>query len=285
MKSRNKKMFKVGPMGSKLYYNTYWNWNEKGGNMISSIYLALGKDAIYSIQFRYFQNGGHVMSKKYGSSEKGESHEIVRLNSDEYVTGLSAIDCIGITSLIIHTNQGKHGPYCDRFSSSMYMKEEYETKIDVGIYDPREFGGFFGSFDDSGKLTSIGMYVCPITRFNDAPLGSNYKVTEVTDDDDDDQPTLYQSYDDPLATVNHNGTREYQMPHDHVKAIAHKPKYEDKMSLYQSSDRLARSTNNRTLEYQMPHEFSDGYHVKPFGRTPKLKDGIFSKLGRLFICA
>ncbi|XP_010512866.1 PREDICTED: jacalin-related lectin 25-like [Camelina sativa] len=176
---------------------------------------------------------------------------------------------------------------CDRFSSWTDMKD-CKRKIDVGTYDPREFGGFFGSFDDSGKLTSIGMYVCPITRFNDAPLGSNYKVTN--DDEDDDQPTLYQSYDHPLATVNHNGTREYQMPHDHelsdgynVKAIVHKPKFEDKMSLYQSSDRLARSTNNRTLEYQMPHEFSDGYHVNPIiGRKPKLKDGIFSKLGRLF---
>ncbi|XP_010506269.1 PREDICTED: jacalin-related lectin 25-like isoform X2 [Camelina sativa] len=297
MKSRDREMFKVGPIGSIHDNHKSLEWDEKGRNMISSIYVAFDSDGINCIQFSYpDQNGGdHVVSERYGASAdtmkkkyKAQSHEIVRLKDDEFVIGLSAIHCMELTSLNIHTNQGKHGPICHKFTS--VNVDHYKRELDVKIRDRREFGGFFGSFDDCGNLTSIGIYVCPITRISDAPLRTNYKVTQVADDDDDDdQPTLYQSSDHPLATVNHNETREYPMPHDHevsdgyhVKAIAHKPKFEDKMSLYQSSDLLARSTNNRTLEYQMPHEFSDGYHVEPFGRTPKLEDGIFSKLERLF---
>ncbi|CAL9236798.1 unnamed protein product [Arabidopsis halleri] len=293
MKSRGREMFKVGPIGSKRDYHENLEWDEKGRNMISSIYVAFDRDAINHIQFSYRQNGGHVVSEKYGASDaikkkygtsKGQSHVMVRLNDDEFVTGLSAIDCIGVTTLNIHTNQGKHGPICDRFQSVTNM-DKFKREIDVKIRDRREFGGFFGSFDDYGNLTSIGIYVRPITRINDAALRTNYKVTEVTDDEDD-QNTLYQSYG-PLTTINHNRTLEYQMPHEvsdgyHVNPIVQKPKFEDKISLYQSSDRLARSTNNRTLEYESP-EFLDAFHhVKPIGRKPKLKDGIFSKLSRLF---
>ncbi|CAH8265856.1 unnamed protein product [Arabidopsis lyrata] len=312
MKSRGREMFKVGPIGSKRDYHKNLEWDEKGRNMISSIYVAFDRDAINHIQFSYRQNGGHVVSEKYGASDaikrkygtsKGQSHVMfvfvmvtddhvktnlcniqARLNDDEFVTGLSAIDCIGVTTLNIHTNQGKHGPICDIFQSVTNM-DKYKREIDVKIRDRREFGGFFGSFDDYGNLTSIGIYVRPITRINDAALRTNYKVTEVTDDEDD-QSTLYQSYG-PLTTINHNRTLEYQMPHEvsdgyHVNPIVQKPKFEDKISLYQSSDRLARSTNNRTLEYESP-EFLDAFHhVKPIGRKPKLKYGIFSKLRRLF---
>ncbi|CAE6047819.1 unnamed protein product [Arabidopsis arenosa] len=132
----------------------------------------------------------------------------IRLNQDEYVTGLSAIHWgAALTSLTFHTNQRKHGPICERFDD---IKDGYMKEIDVGICDPREFGGFFGSFCHvSGYLTSIGLYVCPITRINDAALKTNYKVT----DDDDDQLTVYQS-SGPLTTINHNRTLEYQMPHE-----------------------------------------------------------------------
>lgn len=74
MRTRNRKMFKVGPIGSKRYYGK--SWDEKGHNMISSIYVAFNKDAIKCIQFSYFHNGVHVVSQKYGSS-KGQSYEIV----------------------------------------------------------------------------------------------------------------------------------------------------------------------------------------------------------------
>ncbi|CAD5321280.1 unnamed protein product [Arabidopsis thaliana] len=285
MKSRGREMFKVGPIGSQRAYLKNLEWEEKGRNMISSIYVAFDKDTINSIQFSYCQNGGHVVSKKYGMSDaqkqkygsyNGRFHVMVRLNDDEFVTGLSAIYlCKGITNLNIHTNQGKHGPICDRYSSSKNIMDNYKVEIDVKIRDRREFGGFFGSFDNYGTLTSIGIYVCPITRINDVALRTNYKVT----DDYDDQSTFYQS-SGPLTTINHNRKLEYQMPHEvsDVKPIVHNPNFEDKISLYQSSDRLARSTNTLTLEYQIP-EFLD---VNPIGRKSKLKYGIFSKLARLF---
>jgi len=193
----------------------------------------------------------------------------VRLNDDEYVTGLSGIFYESkITSLTFYTNQRKHGPFCKKHDC---LKDLCTEEIDVGIRDRREFGGFFGSFSDAyGGLTSIGIYVNPTY---DSNLTLNDKIS------------LYQS-SGPLSTINHNRKLKYQMPREgydgyHVKPIVHNPKFEDKISLYQSSDRLARSTNNRTLEYQSP-EFLDAFHVKPIGGKPKLKYGIFSKLARLF---
>ncbi|KAL9302699.1 putative jacalin-like lectin domain-containing protein [Arabidopsis thaliana] len=301
MKSRNREMFKVGPIGLKRSYHK--SWDEKGRNMISSIYVAFDEYKIQSIQFSYFQKGDHVLSEKYRSYYSpsygrscGQSYEIVRLNDDEYVTGLSGIFYESkITSLTFYTNQRKHGPFCKKHDC---LKDLCTEEIDVGIRDRREFGGFFGSFSDAyGGLSSIGIYVNPTydsnLTLNDAVgtragpehgLRTKYTVTEVTDDDDD-QLTLYQS-SGPLSTINHNRKLKYQMPREgydgyHVKPIVHNPKFEDKISLYQSSDRLARSTNNRTLEYQSP-EFLDAFHVKPIGGKPKLKYGIFSKLARLF---
>ncbi|XP_010512869.1 PREDICTED: jacalin-related lectin 24-like [Camelina sativa] len=289
MKSRSRKMFKVEPIGSKHFFHK--NWNEKGGNMISNIVVGFNEHRVLSIQFSYFQERGHDVSDKYGSSEEGSSNEIIRLNHDEYVTGLSGIYWKGlVTSLTFHTNQRKCGPYCkiDDYPKSC------ERVIDVGIRDHCEFGGFFGSFNQFGGLASIGMYVYP--RYDDKPtlndvvepletskvqhgVKTNYKVTN----DEDDQLTLYQSSDPLGATINRNGKLGYQLPNEvtdgyHVKAMVHQPKFEDKISHYQSSDdRLAKSTNYQTLEYLMPR------HVNPIiSRKPKLKDGIFSKLGRLF---
>ncbi|VYS55429.1 unnamed protein product [Arabidopsis thaliana] len=133
MKSRNREMFKVGPIGSKQYYDK--SWEEKGRNMISSIYVAFNKDSIKCIQFSYFHNGVHVVSEKHGSS-KGQSYEIVRLNDDEYVTGLSGIFWERkVTSLTFHTNQGKHGPFCNGTGYSSSYMADYKKEIDVKIRD------------------------------------------------------------------------------------------------------------------------------------------------------
>ncbi|EFH58183.1 hypothetical protein ARALYDRAFT_903774 [Arabidopsis lyrata subsp. lyrata] len=274
-------MIPVGPIGSKSTRG--YKWDEKGHNMISYIYVEHDDDRniITSIQFVYFHKKAPIMSKKHGCYVQGEKFLMIRLNHDEYVTGLSGIDWEGgVTSLTFYTNQRKHGPICKRFD---YLKDR-KREINVGIRDRREFGGFFGSFSTIiGCLSSIGIYVCPITSINDA-VRTKYKVTEVTNADDD-QLTLYQS-SDPLALINHNRTLEYQIPHEasdgfHVKPIIHKPKFKDELSLYQSSDLLARSTNNRTLEYQNL-EFLDVFHrVKPIGGKRKLKESILSKLGRL----
>lgn len=68
-------MFKVGPIGSKEFFDK--SWEEKGHTMISNIYVAFDDRYITSIQFSYFQNGAHVVSKKHGSSSKGRYFEIV----------------------------------------------------------------------------------------------------------------------------------------------------------------------------------------------------------------
>lgn len=135
----------------------------------------------------------------------------VRLNDDEYVTGLSGIDCQGrITSLIIHTNQGNHGPFCDRYST-IYM-DPLKRDIDVKIRDRSEFGGFFGSFDDFGDLTSIGIYVYPTY---------------------DNKLTLNQTTWDPINTIANNRTLDYQIPKIvdgiPVKYIRYKPKLKDRI--------------------------------------------------------
>ncbi|XP_010508381.1 PREDICTED: jacalin-related lectin 24-like [Camelina sativa] len=160
MKLRNREMFKIGPIGSKRY--SHKSWDEKGHNMITSIHVAFDDTSIRCIQFGYLHKGIHVVSKKYGSSG-GRYYEIVRLKDDEYVTGLSAIDCNGIKSLNFHTNQGKHGPFGDSnnyYSSSIDMKK-YKRETDVKIRDRRDFGGFFGSFHEFDGLKSIGIYVNP----------------------------------------------------------------------------------------------------------------------------
>ncbi|CAH8265855.1 unnamed protein product, partial [Arabidopsis lyrata] len=167
--------------------------------------------SIKCIQFSYFQNGIHVVSEKYGSS-KGRSYEIVRLNDDEYVTALSGIYYERkITSLTFHTNQGKHGPFCDIPGYSSIIVAGRTRKIDVKIRDRREFGGFFGSFDDFGDLTSIGIYVYP-TYHN--------------------KPTLNQAWD-PLYTFAHKRTLNYQIPTIvdgiPVKHIRYKPKLKDRI--------------------------------------------------------
>ncbi|CAA0376669.1 unnamed protein product [Arabidopsis thaliana] len=205
MKSRNREMFKVGPIGSKQYYDK--SWEEKGRNMISSIYVAFNKDSIKCIQFSYFHNGVHVVSEKHGSS-KGQSYEIVRLNADEYVTGLSGIFWERkVTSLTFHTNQGKHGPFCNGTGYSSSYMADYKKEIDVKIRDRREFGGFFGSFDDEfDGLTSIGIYVYPTY---------------------DNKPTLNQAWD-PLYAFAHNQipTIADGIPVMHIR---YKPKLKDRI--------------------------------------------------------
>lgn len=84
----------------------------------------------------------------------------VKLENDEYLTALSGDHCDNhITSLTFHTNKGRHGPFCKRYSG--YHKS-FARKIDVGICDRSEFCGLYGSFSEKkygGYLTSIGMYI------------------------------------------------------------------------------------------------------------------------------
>lgn len=132
----------------------------------------------------------------------------MRLNDDEYVTGLSGIFWERkVTSLTFHTNQGKHGPFCNGTGYSSSYMADYKKEIDVKIRDRREFGGFFGSFDDEfDGLTSIGIYVYPTY---------------------DNKPTLNQAWD-PLYAFAHNQipTIADGIPVMHIR---YKPKLKDRI--------------------------------------------------------
>ncbi|CAA7050510.1 unnamed protein product [Microthlaspi erraticum] len=155
-------MFKVGPIGSKKY-NSDKSWDEKGHSKISNIYVSFDDNRIKSIQFSYFHKGAHLVSQKHGSG--GKDFKIVRLEHDEYVTGLSGVDCSGIKYLIFHTNKRKHGTLCATGHTNLpSFFIPFKREIDVEIRDGREFGGFFGSFCGiAGHLITIGIYVSPIT--------------------------------------------------------------------------------------------------------------------------
>ncbi|WZZ40541.1 hypothetical protein YC2023_036800 [Brassica napus] len=158
-------MFKLEPIGSTLFSSDVI-WDEKGHARISYIYVTFTDYGIKSIQFIYFHEGVHVESQKHGYF--GGEHTIrsrqiyiqVKLENDEYLTALSGDHCDNhITSLTFHTNKGRHGPFCKRYSG--YHKS-FARKIDVGICDRSEFCGLYGSFSEKkygGYLTSIGMYI------------------------------------------------------------------------------------------------------------------------------
>ncbi|CAH2052894.1 unnamed protein product [Thlaspi arvense] len=137
----------------------YTSWNQEGRTMISHIYVSFNNSFITSIQFRYLENGALVLSEKFGPSE-GHSLRTVRLNEDEFVTGLSGAQgrCGGIRNLTFHTNRRKDGPIGHDGMDASLTKIE----IDPAISDRREFGGFFGSYRTE-CLSGIGIYVNPIT--------------------------------------------------------------------------------------------------------------------------
>lgn len=90
----------------------------------------------------------------------------VILKDDEYVTGLSGVHGYevhgGIKSLTFRTNCGEHGPIGSLNDNS---ESGFKIDIDPGIRDRREFGGFFGSYS-KGNLSSVGIYVSPIARYD-----------------------------------------------------------------------------------------------------------------------
>ncbi|KAF8086051.1 hypothetical protein N665_0636s0023 [Sinapis alba] len=137
---------------------------ENGKKLAVTKYLTY---SVSSIQFGYVENGALVLSKKYGSDSPLYYHStrIVRLNHvSEFVTGISGelyIDCY-INSLTFHTNERSHEAFraelkCDESSRWVPAKMEFHS----GIYDRREFGGFFGSCKYS-SLSSIGLYIKPV---------------------------------------------------------------------------------------------------------------------------
>ncbi|EOA28323.1 hypothetical protein CARUB_v10024522mg, partial [Capsella rubella] len=100
---------------------TYWDdgggeevmgddvWDDKGRTMISHIYVAF-EEFIMSIQFGYLEKGALVLSERYGGFEDGSNFRL-RLNQDEYITGLSGVlgkGDVGIINLTFVTNRGEY---------------------------------------------------------------------------------------------------------------------------------------------------------------------------------
>ncbi|KAL0896435.1 hypothetical protein Bca101_080396 [Brassica carinata] len=149
-------MIRAGLVGKKV--SSYESrWDEKGRTMISHIFVSFS-EYITCVQFGYLTNGALVLSETFGFSEG--SFRTVRLNQDEYVTGLSGVvsKTGRIINLTFHTNCGKHGPIGH---SSDDSDRSYSTiEIDPEISDRSEFSGFFGSYN-SDYLSAIGIYVSP----------------------------------------------------------------------------------------------------------------------------
>ncbi|KAH0911933.1 hypothetical protein HID58_035254 [Brassica napus] len=142
-------------------------WDEKGRNIISHIYISY-RNFITSIQFGYLNSEDDealTLSMKFGPSE-GHSFRAVILKQDEYVTGLSGVHGYGmrdgIKSLTFHTNCGEHEPIGSVNDNSAIG---FKIDIDPGIRDRREFGGLFGSYSKN-NLSSVGIYVSPIARYD-----------------------------------------------------------------------------------------------------------------------
>ncbi|CAF2087918.1 unnamed protein product, partial [Brassica napus] len=162
-------------------------WDEKGRNIISHIYISY-RNFITSIQFGYLNSGDDealTLSMKFGPSD-GHSFRAVSfvfvenisfsliseplmqviLKQDEYVTGLSGVHGYGmhdgIKSLTFHTNCGEHEPIGSVNDNSAIG---FKIDIDPGIRDRREFGGLFGSYSKN-NLSSVGIYVSPIARYD-----------------------------------------------------------------------------------------------------------------------
>ncbi|CAA7051226.1 unnamed protein product [Microthlaspi erraticum] len=96
-------MIRAGSIGIRATYDEEYDengqeiadteWDEKGNNNISHIYVSYNNCIITSIQFGYLDNGGIgdlILSTKFGVSD-GQNFRAVILNEDEYVTGLSGV--------------------------------------------------------------------------------------------------------------------------------------------------------------------------------------------------
>ncbi|KAF8087865.1 hypothetical protein N665_0565s0050 [Sinapis alba] len=153
-------MIKAGSVGRKVSLGDPL-WDEKGKNMISHIFISFN-EYITCVQFGYLKDEAIDLSQPFGNSHG--NFRTVRLNQDEYVTGLSGVvaQTGKIINLTFHTNRGKHGP----FGSSSDGFDASRSKIEIvpGIRDRSEFCGFFGSFNSKYQLSSIGIYVCPTSK-------------------------------------------------------------------------------------------------------------------------
>lgn len=154
--------------------------------MVSHIFVSFN-EFITCVQFGYLKDEAVVLSQPFGVSDgnfrtvsfvfgfkfnsfsevvvSDEVKTQVRLDQDEYITGLSGVlaKTGEIVNLTFRTNRRKHGPIGR--SSDGFGANCLRIEIDPAIRDRSEFSGFFGTNSyTKGCLTSIGIYVSPTPR-------------------------------------------------------------------------------------------------------------------------
>ncbi|XP_039071261.1 jacalin-related lectin 2-like [Hibiscus syriacus] len=159
-------MVKIGPIGKD---DEGFEWNVKGFDEITRIYISYTPSTIVSLQFKYTNLcARNVLSLQYGKSN-GSHFNVVSLDDSEYITGVKGMFDRekGIRSLTFITDKRKFGPfgYIDGDDSAAGGSGKLinwpvcsYTPFDLQFGDSRRLAGFFGRLKD-GQLTSIGVYL------------------------------------------------------------------------------------------------------------------------------
>ncbi|XP_055814661.1 inactive protein RESTRICTED TEV MOVEMENT 1-like [Solanum dulcamara] len=155
-------LIKVGPAGGKKGIA----WDEKGKGEIAKIFISYDENAVYSLQFLFFENGNFVLSNTHGAAHHYNfTMYIVLDHPSEFLTSIkgfydleSFCTSIYLRSITFGTNKGTYGPYGMKTCVNYKVKE---LNLQIGD-DDRTFGGFHGTkYGDS--IESIGVYVKAIT--------------------------------------------------------------------------------------------------------------------------
>ncbi|KAK8548839.1 hypothetical protein V6N13_054392 [Hibiscus sabdariffa] len=134
-----------------------------GNDYITEIYISHTPSAIASLQFKYANQGKHVLSDLLGTSD-GLKFNAVLLQISEYITGVKGmLDPVnGIISLTFITSKSKFGPFglnCD-ISGDGFAAAGSGSGCPYVPFD-LQFGYRFGGFNGrtkNGRVTSIGGY-------------------------------------------------------------------------------------------------------------------------------
>ncbi|VVA90115.1 unnamed protein product [Arabis nemorensis] len=154
------RLIKVGPAETGRHRHTV-NFDLRGCNEISQIFVSAGKSGITAIQFQYVENGKYVLSDQYGYGNHTTKFHTIELNHPaEYITGVSgqfyiASDLIKVITFT--TNMKEYGPF-GVLDPNMWPRRGNPQSFTFDLGNSRQFGGFHGIFNSWGLL-SIGLYL------------------------------------------------------------------------------------------------------------------------------